>query len=187
MTSKLLTQVFICAFTASVAVAEPPPKHPEGDHKHDHDHKEHDHDDHKGHDHDDHKGHDHDDHKGHVKKAGPHGGRLVSSITPNVEIVLTDARKLVVNVLDKHGKPTDPSDFEVSAIGGSRSNPTKLTFAKEGNRFVSTTAVPAGNKTPVVVTLKPTKNGKAVYERFHADQSSCGSCEYKEYACVCGH
>ena len=183
MKSKLLTQVFIVTFTASMTMAEPPPKHPEGDHKHDHDHKghEHKHDDHKGHDHDDH------DHEGHVKKPGPNGGRLVSSITPNVEIVLTDARKLIVNVLDKHGKPTNPGDFKVSAIGGSRSNPTKLTFAKEGKRFVSTAAVPAGNKTPVVVTLKPTKNAKAVYERFHADQSSCGSCEYKEYACVCGH
>jgi hypothetical protein len=160
-------------------------------------HEGHDHDGHEEHadhkeDHKDHKGHDHEKHKEgehgeHAKKAGPNGGRLIHSIEPHAELVVLDDRRVKVNFLDDDLKPVPAGDQVVSLMGGDRSAPFRLAFAKEGNSLLSDKAIPAGDDHPAVLQIKANADAKATIEKFHLNLSACPTCKYKEYACICEH
>jgi hypothetical protein len=124
----------------------------------------------------------------HAKKTpGPHGGRVVESVKPHIEIFITEDRKMKISVLDDHYKVVDPGALTVTATGGSRVEPVHLHFSKSGTSLISKESLPEGNKVPVVVTIKSEPEAKAVYERFNVNMAGCGSCDYPEYACICGH
>jgi len=143
------------------------------------------HDDHADHD------HDHDDHgHDHAKKiTGPNGGKVITEVEPHAEFFVTADRKVRITFLGDNNKAIAPGTQSVSVACGDRSNPTMLTLAKEayGNSLISSSALPAGNNFPTIVTFKATADAKPVYAKFTLNLSDCPSCKYKEYACTCDH
>ena len=89
----------------------------------------------------------------------------------------------------EHGKIIPMGGQTVKVTGGDRSSPTQMSFTKtpSGNALVSNVAFPAGNNLPVIVQGQANPNAKAVLEKFNLNLSSCPTCKYKEYACICGH
>ena len=148
----------------------------------------HDHDAHKGHDHGAHEGHDHgSENKGEEAKAGPNGGRVISTVHPHIEFFVLEDRKVQITAVNDEHEAVELGELTVKLIGGSRKNPLKLKFVKQGDVLVSETAFPEGNNFPVVLQIKETPDSKTVIAKFTLNLSDCPGCDYKEYACVCGH
>ena len=138
--------------------------------------------------------HDHGDHKEHAEhkdgekaKAGPNGGKIIHSVEPHLEFFVTEDKKIQFTAIDDHGKAIPIADQSISITGGSRANPTRLSFAKQGDVLISDKAFPEGKRLPLVIQIKATPESKTVIERFNLDLSECPTCDYLEYACICGH
>jgi hypothetical protein len=172
-----LTSMLTAAAVAGLGVA-----YAEEEKGHDHDHAEHAHaKEGAGHD-DDHAGH------AHAKKiAGPNGGRVITAVEPHLEFLVTKDRKVRITALDDDNKPAKIAEQTVKLTGGSRANPTRMTFEKDGDVLVSDIAFPAGNNLPVVLQIKTSADAKSVIAKFSLNLNDCPGCEYKEYACTCDH
>lgn len=127
--------------------------------------------------------HDHD----HAAKAGPTGGRLITKVEPHAEFFVTRDNKIEIRFVDDDNKVLAPAGQTVSVIMGDRSKPTKLAFAKQGDKLVSDQTIPAGDLLPTVVQIKAGADGKTVTERFNLNLADCPTCDYREYACICDH
>ena len=136
------------------------------------------------HDHEGEAGHD-DDHE--KKEGGPSGGRIITSVNPRVEFLINDDRTIQLTFLDNQSQPIAPNSQVISLISGDRSNPTMIAFTPKGNALVSTQALPEGNSVPVVLQIKESPTVEIIREKFNANLSECPTCDYQEYACVCGH
>ncbi len=124
----------------------------------------------------------------HAKKiAGPNGGRVINTVEPHLEFFVTKDRKVKITAANDDGKAIALGGQTVRVIGGSRSNPTRLSFTKEGDSLVSDKALPEGNDFPVVVQIKVTSDAKTVIDKFNLNLKDCPTCEHKEYACTCDH
>ena len=117
----------------------------------------------------------------------PNGGRIIEGVEPHAEFLLTKEQKVEIRFLDESGKVIAPAEQVVTVTMGDRAAPTKLTFAKEGDKLVSDKTVPAGDNLPVVLQVKPTPEAKAITDKFNLNLSGCPSCENQEYACACNH
>lgn len=137
---------------------------------------------------DDHHGHDHNHDHDHAKKeAGPNGGRLITSIDPHAEFLVTKERKVKITFVDDKGNVVAPAGQIVEVTTGQRSAPVKLTFEKIDSALISDQAIPEGNRLPTVVQIRKTPESKAIIERFHLDLAHCSGCDLAEYACTCDH
>lgn len=121
------------------------------------------------------------------KMAGPNGGRLIKSVSPNFEFLVQEDRKVRLTFVDGNAKPIDVASVSVSLSCGDRMSPTELAFAQTGDVLLSDKPLPEGNIFPVVLTIKTTPDGDPVYEKFNMNFSPCGECRFVEYACICGH
>lgn len=151
---------------------------------------EEEHPDHKDHDHKAHaepKKDDHSDHAHSKKIAGPHGGRILTSVEPHLEFFFTEDRKVKFTAVDDAGKAIPLGKPSVTVTGGSRSNPTRLSFTQEGNSLISDKAFPEGNMLPIIIQIKTTPDAKTVIEKFNLNLSDCPGCQHLEYACTCDH
>lgn len=140
-----------------------------------HDHAGHDHD-HAGHDH---SGHDHEPHE--VRPEGPNGGRVITSFTPKVELLVRDDRHVQVSILNDDLEPIEAGTQNIKLTGGKRSAPFQMIFDKEGKVFVSLTPLPQGQNLPSIFTV----DGQT--EKFNLNLNDCPSCDFLEYACTCDH
>ncbi|MCH6256152.1 hypothetical protein MLD52_06305 [Puniceicoccaceae bacterium K14] len=134
-------------------------------------------------------GHTHDSHS-HAdskKKAGPNGGRVINKGGVTCEFLLTDDRFIEIRFLDEDGAIVKPSGQVITVVGGDRSAPTELVFEDKGDAMVSSASFPEGKALPLVLEIRQTKDSDPVRERIRLATHSCGSCDYLEYACVCGH
>ena len=95
-----------------------------------------------------HEGHDHAHDKA---QAGPNGGKVLHEVEPHLEFFVTEDRKVQITALGEDGKAMPIGEQTVRVTGGSRSNPTRMTFEKEGDVLLSDVAFPEGNDFPVVV------------------------------------
>lgn len=176
---------------AAIAFALLPVSCNDDAHDHDHDHAHADgHDDHDdAHDHDHgEEGHDHDhDHEHGGIEDGPNGGRLLTSVEPHLEFFVTDDRKVQITQVNDEEKAEAIGEQVVKVIGGSRSNPIRLSFAKQGDVLMSDIGFPEGNDFPVVVQIKQNADGETVTEKFNLNLEQCPECPNKEYACTCDH
>jgi hypothetical protein len=127
------------------------------------------------------------DHDHAKKEAGPNGGRVIHSVEPHAEFLVTKERKIEVRFLDDSGKVIPPAAQTVTVTMGDRSAPTKLSFAKEGDALVSSAAIPEGNDTPTVVQIKVSPEAKTVTEKLNLNLNNCPECDHAEYACTCAH
>jgi len=126
----------------------------------------------------------------HTKKvAGPNGGKVINSVTPHAEFLVTKDKKIRITFLDKENKPIAAEEQQVSIICGDRKSPTKLALKKEadGKSLLSDGTLPEGNNIPTIVTFKMTPDAKKVRAKFSLNLSDCPNCENKEYACTCEH
>lgn len=120
-------------------------------------------------------------------KVGPNGGRVITSVEPHLEFLVTKDRKVEITPLTKDLKPAKLSGQVVSVTAGDRSKPTKLEFKEDGGKLVSTNALPAGNDYPVSVSVKADAKAKAAYGKFNLNLEKCPTCKHLEYACTCAH
>ncbi|MEO0448472.1 MAG: hypothetical protein AAF191_20605 [Verrucomicrobiota bacterium] len=131
-----------------------------------------------------HEGHDH-----HHEKivVGPHGGRVLTSVEPWLEFLITEDRRVRFTALNKDLTAIPMAKQSIRVTGGDRQNPTRMTFAKEGDSLVSDVAFPAGNSFPVVIQIKVKVLSKPILERFHVNLDDCADCEFRRYACARDH
>ena len=121
------------------------------------------------------------------KNPGPNGGRLLTSVSPHVEFLVTADRKVQLTFVDEAGDPIAPAGQTATIISGSRSAPTTLTFSRQGDVLVSNAPLPEGRVVPTIVQLKPAPGAADVVERFNVNLATCSECKHAEYACICGH
>lgn len=121
------------------------------------------------------------------KTAGPNGGRIVRAVEPRFELLVREDRKIQITFLNNENKPITPEGQVFTAITGKRSNPTNMMFEVHEGILLSDKALPEGNNLPMILNIKNTAEGAIHRERFILNLGECPSCDYKEYACVCGH
>ena len=176
LTHALAAIISLCLLGLNVSYAE---HHNEG-HRHDQGGQD-------GHSHSSH-AHDSQGKHGHSStKAGPNGGRVITSVVPHLEFFVTEDFYVQISFLDDDYQVIAPADQVVFLIGGDRQSPTQLAFEKKGNQLVSTTALPEGHSLPIILSIKTDADAKTVREKFNLNLSLCPSCDYKEYACICSH
>ena len=142
----------------------------------------------KGKGHDDH-GHPHPHphpHEHEKKTPGPNGGRILTSVTPHLEFLVREDRKVQIAAL-QDAKAIPVTTQSLTLTGGDRTSPSTLNFIKEGNVLVSDKALPAGENFPVILQIKTNYETAAVTDRFQLNLADCSECAYKEYACICPH
>ena len=120
-------------------------------------------------------------------KAGPTGGRLITSVEPHVEFFVNKDKKVELRFVDDDNKVIAPGAQVISVVLGDRAAPTKLAFTQQGDKLVSDKVIPAGNDYPTVVQIRAKEGAKATNEKFHLNLESCPTCKYQEYACICAH
>lgn len=112
-----------------------------------------------------HADHDHDN-----EKKGPNGGILIHSVEPHIELIVTKDRKAKILFIGDDNKPVASAEQTVTAIGGDRANPTRLTFAKgegdDANALISDKPLPDGDHVQLVLQIKTTPEAKPVTERL---------------------
>ena len=128
-----------------------------------------------------------DGHKHAKKEAGPNGGKILTSVEPHCEFLVTPERKVRLTFLDEEGKPAKVGEQQATAHCGDRANPTRLAFSAHEGVLISDKPLPAGNTVPMVLQLKMAADGKTVTERFAVNLADCPGCHLKEYACTCEH
>ena len=127
--------------------------------------------------------HDHE----HAAKAGPTGGKLITEVEPHVEFFVNKDKKVEIRFINDDNKVVAPGEQVISVTLGERSAPTKLSFAKEGDKLISDKVIPEGNDLPTVVQIRAKEGAKAVNEKFNLNLEQCPTCKNKEYACICAH
>lgn len=123
----------------------------------------------------------------HEGKAGPTGGKLITEVEPHVEFFVNKDKKVEIRFIDDNNKVVAPGEQVISVTLGDRSAPTKLSFAKDGDKLISDKAIPEGNDLPTVVQIRAKEGAKAVNEKFNLNLEQCPTCKNKEYACTCAH
>lgn len=121
------------------------------------------------------------------KIKAPNGGRIIDTVEPHAEFLITKDKKVEVRFLDDAGKVVAPAAQTVTVTMGDRSAPTKLAFTKDGDKLVSDKVIPEGKELPVVVQIKVTPEAKSVAAKFNLNLAKCSTCEHAEYACTCAH
>jgi len=123
----------------------------------------------------------------HETEAGPTCGRLMTEVEPHVEFFVNKDKKVEIRFINDDNKVVAPGEQVISVTLGDRSAPTKLSFAKDGEKLISDQALPEGNDLPTVVQIRAKEGAKAVNEKFNLNLEQCPTCKNKEYACICAH
>ena len=127
----------------------------------------------------------HDDHD--RIQSGPTGGRLITKVEPHAEFFVNKENRIEIRFVDDDNKILAPAGQTITVIMGDRSKPTKLAFAKDGDKLVSDQAIPSGNLLPTVVQIKSGADVKTIMDRFNLNLDPCPGCKNREYACTCDH
>ncbi len=121
------------------------------------------------------------------KVKAPNGGRIIKEVTPHAEFFINKDKKIEIRFLDEAGKVVAPGEQIVTVTMGDRSAPTKIAFAKEGDKLISDQVIPEGKELPVVLQIRAKEGEKAVNAKFNLNLATCSACSNLEYACACDH
>ena len=115
---------------------------------------------------------------------GPNGGRLLDLSKDKSVLgeVTVKGDKFHVALFDKDKKPMKVEQQSLTATGGTREKPEKLSVEKSATGF-TIPLIPAGQW--LIVQYKDTPDAKAVTARLHYDMSTCGECKKPEWLCAC--
>lgn len=158
MIKKIATLTF-GLFLGSIALA---PAHEDHKHKHDEKHADHDHK--------------------HEALVGPTGGRILHGVEPHAEFFVNKDNKVEIRFINDDNKVIDFTPTNVSVTTGTRKNPVKMTFVKQGNKLVSEQTIPSGNNNPTVVQIKTSADARVVSEKFNLNLDKCPETGHPEYA-----
>jgi hypothetical protein len=115
---------------------------------------------------------------------GPNGGRILEfskNETMHGEVTLKDG-KFHVALLDKDMKAVDVKDQVLTATGGTREKPEKLTVEKTPTGFAVAVVKPGQW---VILQYKENEKAKAITARLEYDTSNCDACDSPEWLCKC--
>lgn len=115
---------------------------------------------------------------------GPNGGRILEfskNETMQGEVTLKDG-KFHVALLDKDMKAVDVKDQVLTATGGTREKPEKLTVEKTATGFIVPSVKPGQW---LILQYKETEKAKAITARLEYDTSNCDACDSPEWLCKC--
>lgn len=115
---------------------------------------------------------------------GPNGGRILElskNASMHAEVTLKDG-KFHIALLDKDMKPVAVKDQSLTATGGTRQKPEKLTVEKSAEGFVIP-AVQPGQW--LIVQFKENDKAKAVTARMEYNTETCDACDSPEWLCKC--
>ncbi len=115
---------------------------------------------------------------------GPGGGRILElskNETMHAEVTLKDG-KFHLALLDKDMKPVAVAEQALTATGGTRQKPEKLTVEKTATGFVIP-AVQPGQW--LIVQFKENDKAKAVTARMEYNTENCDACDSAEWLCKC--
>lgn len=132
---------------------------------------------------------DHHHHDEDLETPGPNGGRLVELKDSNFEIFIDEERRIEFRLLDENLTEIPHAAKHVSIITGDRQSPIEFELSSK-SQFVlsSTNSIPEGNSTPVILKVTDKESNSTLHvEKFTANLSNCPTCDYLEYACICGH
>jgi hypothetical protein len=121
------------------------------------------------------------------KIKAPNGGRIIDTVTPHAEFLVTPDKKIEIRFLDEAGKVIAPAAQVVTVTMGDRAAPTKLAFTKDGDKLISDKTIPDGKELPVVLQIRAKEGEKPVTEKFNLNLAKCPTCSNAEYACACDH
>jgi hypothetical protein len=115
---------------------------------------------------------------------GPNGGRILEfskDETMHGEVSRKDG-KFHVALFDKNMKPVKVNEQTLTATGGTREKPEKLTVEKSDSGFV----VPLVKEGQwLILQFKEKPASKAVTARFEYDTGTCSKCKAEEWVCKC--
>lgn len=119
--------------------------------------------------------------------SGPNGGRLLVEVEPHIEfLVQMESKKVEIRFIGDALIVLEPGSQEVNVSIGEGANVAKLTFIRDGEKFVSESALPAGEKQPVTVQLRTTPGAPLITaEKFILDLSPCLTGRHLRYNCTC--
>ncbi len=130
--------------------------------------------------------HAHDNHEKVI--TGPNGGRVITSVEPHLEFLVTQEGKVkIIALAEDNKKQIALTGQSVRLTGGKRTSPTRLSFAEQDGALISDGTLPDSMSIPVVLQIKASAESKAVLEKFQLNLEECADCEYKKYACDSGH
>ena len=116
---------------------------------------------------------------------GPNGGRILE-FSKNESMhgeVTVNGGKFHIAVLDKDMKPAKMDKQTLTATGGTREKPEKLTVEKSDKGFI----VPLVKEGQwLILQYKETSDARAVTARLEYNTQLCGECKKAEWLCTCG-
>ncbi len=115
---------------------------------------------------------------------GPNGGRLLEfskNESMHGEVTVVEG-KFHVTLLDKDLKPVKAEAQTLTATGGTREKPEKLTVTKDDTGF-TVPLIKEGQW--LIVQFKEGEKAKAVTARFEYNTSLCEACQKAEWLCEC--
>ena len=119
-------------------------------------------------------------------KAGPKGGRLLETEPQKTEFFVTKDRKVEIQFYDAAMKPAAPGQQVVNITAEPKSGRAKVDLEKTATGYVSKAALPeSAAPYRIVVQVRPTADAKPQNFRVDLNLAQCGTCKYKEYACIC--
>jgi hypothetical protein len=105
------------------------------------------------------------------------GSRAIFLVQPD--------RKVHIRFESADSKPQAAMGREAQIIANPPSGKKTLKFELKDEKWVSSEALPEGNKYLVVLQLKNPNEAKPENHRIQLDLEPCGSCKIPEYACTC--
>lgn len=118
-------------------------------------------------------------------EVGPNGGRILE-FSKNESMhgeVTVKGGKFQIALLDKDKKPVKLAQQSLTATGGTREKPEKLTVEKTATGF---TVPLVAEKQWLILQYKETPVAKAITARLQYDTGACGECKKPEWLCACG-
>lgn len=121
------------------------------------------------------------------QKQGPNQGRLITSVEPHLEFLVTKEGKVQLTFVDDDNKEVLRPGATATIICGDRTKPTRLTFEKTKTGYLSREKLPEGKNIPTILRVKPGADDKMKTIRLNLDLNDCPTCEFAEYNCTCDH
>jgi len=122
------------------------------------------------------------------KIPGPHKGKVVEGSDYHMEFLIMPDRKAAFYFYDDAMKPVAPGSYAVDLTTGTRAEMKNLPVVADANRLISEGTLPEGSENFAIIQVKPESADSSKTFRIRLNESSCGSCDFLEYACICeGH
>ncbi len=116
---------------------------------------------------------------------GPNGGRILElskNESLHGEVTAKDG-KFHLALLDKDMKPVAISGQTLTATGGDRDKPEKLSVETKDNHFIF--PMQKGSEYTVILQFRADGKGKAVTARLPYNAANCDGCDAPEWLCKC--